>query len=75
VTENDKNTYAGIGAVVAFISFVAAYIYCIIAYGFLLGLGFGWIPSLIFAVIMFFLWPFAVLGIIGLLILFVAIAR
>lgn len=33
------------------ITFVCAYIYCINEYGFLLGFGLGWIPSLMLAYI------------------------
>ena len=67
------SVYIGTGFVFAFISFAAAYIYCIFAYGFLLGLGLGWLPSLIFAVIMFFLWPLALLAVVGVKIFLVAI--
>jgi hypothetical protein len=46
-------SYFGIGAVLGMIvgvlSFIGAYIYCIATYGFLLGLGLGWLPSIIFA--------------------------
>lgn len=34
---------------VCFVTFCLAYIYCIASYGFLFGLGLGWIPSLILA--------------------------
>jgi hypothetical protein len=39
------------------ITFIVSYIYCIASYGFLFGLGLGWIPSLIVAFIAGFLWP------------------
>jgi hypothetical protein len=35
--------------IAAIITFVCAYIYCIFSYGFLFGLGLGWLPSLILA--------------------------
>ena len=38
------------GIAAAVLTFVAAYIYCIAAYGFLLGFGFGWLPSALLAV-------------------------
>jgi hypothetical protein len=43
---------AGIlGALIGFVTFVGAYIYCIAAYGFIFGFGLGWIPSGIVALI------------------------
>jgi hypothetical protein len=39
------------GLVVGALIFVGSYIYCIVTYGFLWGLGFGWLPSAISAVI------------------------
>jgi hypothetical protein len=38
-----------LGIVAAIVTFLGAYIYCIITYGFLLGLGLGWLPSGILA--------------------------
>jgi hypothetical protein len=40
----------------AAIVFIGAWIYCIATYGFLLGVGLGWLPSLIVAVIAGLLW-------------------
>ncbi len=37
------------GIFVGLITFVSSWIYCIAAYGFLLGVGLGWLPSLIVA--------------------------
>jgi hypothetical protein len=52
-------TYIGIGQVLGYIvgllTFVGAYIYCIATYGFLLGLGLGWIPASIVAAIVGYL--------------------
>ncbi len=49
-----------LGAVAGVITFIGAYIYCIATYGFLLGLGLGWLPSEILAAIIgwavVFLW-------------------
>jgi len=42
---------ASIGIVVGIITFVVSWICCIAAFGFLLGVGLGWLPSLIVAVI------------------------
>jgi hypothetical protein len=37
------------GLIVAFITFVSSWIYCIANYGFLFGVGLGWLPSIIVA--------------------------
>lgn len=39
--------------------FIGCWIYCIDTYGFLLGVGLGWLPSAIVGVIAAFLWPLA----------------
>jgi hypothetical protein len=56
-----------LGAVAGVVTFVGAYIYCILTYGFLFGLGLGWLPSLILAGItgwaVVFLWgPAVIIG-------------
>ena len=57
--------------ITAFITFVICYIYCIATYGFLLGVGLGWLPSGIVARIVGFLWPlFALLLLILLALIF-----
>lgn len=43
--------------ITAVISFIACWIYAIASWGFLLGVGLGWIPSLFIAVIAGFIWP------------------
>ncbi len=40
-----------------FLIFIGSYIYCIAEYGFLLGVGLGWLPSMIVATIFCWLWP------------------
>ena len=45
------------------IVFLGSWIYCIISYGFLLGVGLGWLPSIIVAVIAGFLWPLLLIAI------------
>lgn len=40
-----------------FLIFIGSYIYCIAEYGFLLGVGLGWLPSIIVATIFCWLWP------------------
>ena len=54
-----------LGSISAVLTFIGAYIYCVATYGFLLGLGLGWLPSGILAMIVFwamaFLWGPALL--------------
>lgn len=50
-------------AITAFITFVVSWIYCISEYGYLLGVGLGWFPSIIVAVIAGALWPLIAIGI------------
>jgi hypothetical protein len=42
---------AGLGGFIGFGTFFGAYIYCIATYGFIFGLGLGWIPSAIAAAV------------------------
>ena len=54
----DKKDYYWIGfCITAIITFIACWIYAIAHYGFFLGLGLGWIPSLFIAVIAGLIWP------------------
>lgn len=54
--------YKVIGALVFFATFVVTWWWCIEEYGFLLGVGVGWFPSLIVAAIVGMLWlPLAIL--------------
>lgn len=43
--------------------FIGFWIYAISEYGFLLGVGLGWLPSIIAASILSFFWPLLALGI------------
>lgn len=43
----------GTGALV----FIGSWIYCIFSYGFLFGLGLGWLPSIFVAIVAGFIWP------------------
>lgn len=49
--------YAAGFALTGFVAFIASWIYCIATYGFLFGLGLGWLPSMILAVIVGAAWP------------------
>ena len=57
--------------ITAFITFVGSWIYCIATYGFLFGVGLGWLPSLIVAVIAGALWPLIALAIAGIIVLLI----
>ncbi len=65
-----KRSYLETGVVLGWITglltFIAAYIYCIATYGFLFGLGLGWLPSGILAAIVggltVFLWGPAIVA-------------
>ncbi len=46
------------GAVV----FIATWIYCIAEYGFLFGVGLGWLPAFILGILAFWIWPVFIIG-------------
>jgi hypothetical protein len=46
------------GAFAGFFTFIGGWIYCVATYGFLLGLGLGWLPSGILAGIVHFTFVF-----------------
>ena len=56
-----------IGALSGVVAFFGSYYYCIATYGYLLGFGLGWLPSLILGVIVMFfatlLWPIVIAGV------------
>ncbi len=72
---SDEFDFATVGKWVALLVFIGCWIYCIATYGFLLGVGVGWLPSLIIAVISFFIWPLyaliLLLGVGALLVLYI----
>jgi len=45
------------------VTFIGCWIYCIATYGFLFGVGLGWLPSAICAVIAAVLWPLIALAV------------
>lgn len=53
--------------ITSFVAFVSTWIYCIAAYGFLIGVGLGWLPSFIVAIIAGAAWPVLLFIVIGLL--------
>jgi hypothetical protein len=54
-----SDVYASVGGIASLLTFVGGYVYCIATYGFLWGLGFGWLPSLIAAIAVGWCWPAA----------------
>ena len=53
-----ENNWYGIGfGITWFLTFIGCWIYCIATYGFLLGVGLGWLPAAIVAAIVGALWP------------------
>lgn len=44
--------------------FIGFWIYCIAGYGFLVGVGIGWLPSAIAAGVLSAIWPLLLLGVI-----------
>jgi hypothetical protein len=66
-----RETIYPIGVLITgFITFIVTWIYCIATYGFLLGVGLGWLPSIIVAYIVGYLWPLILVGLIGIILLF-----
>jgi len=60
----------GAGAKITFWPvFLGTWIYCIATYGFLLGVGLGWLPAAIVGVIAGLLWPLIALAIAGIILL------
>ena len=58
--------YSGGGYLTGFLVFVGSWIYCIAHYGYLWGVGLGWLPSLIVGAIAGFLWPVLVVALLAL---------
>lgn len=61
--------YLVIAWIVGFVAFLASWAYCIFEYGFLLGAGIGWFPSMIVAYITGLAWPLVALAVAGFLLL------
>lgn len=54
-------TYKTIGTLVGFVAFAVSWLYCILTYGFLIGVTLGWIPGLIVGFIAGVSWPIVIL--------------
>jgi hypothetical protein len=63
--------YSGGAYLTGFVVFVGSWIYCISHYGYLFGVGLGWLPSAIVGFLAGVLWPFIVLAV-GVLLLYAA---
>lgn len=59
------DTYFTWAVITGSIIFIVVWIYAMVSWGFLIGITIGWIPGLIAGVIGGFLWPVAVLVLIG----------
>jgi hypothetical protein len=55
--DKEDRTYEIGFRITAVITFVAAWVYCIATYGYLLGVGLGWLPAIITAIVFGALWP------------------
>lgn len=53
--------------IVGVLSFIAIWLYSLVSWGLLIGLMIGWIPALIGGVILGFLWPLVVIGVIAII--------
>jgi hypothetical protein len=53
----DIEPYSAGTVIVVILTFLGSWGYCIAQYGYLMGVGFGWIPSIIVAIVAGFLWP------------------
>lgn len=51
-----QTLYGIISAIIAFVVFIGSWIYCINKYGYLFGVGLGWLPSMIVATLAYWLW-------------------
>ena len=58
--EDAKGWHDDYSYLIGFLVFMVSWVYCIYTYGFLLGGGLGWIPSILAAVIAAVFWPFII---------------
>ena len=64
---SDHNWYSLGAAITAIVVFPVCWIYCVTTYGFFLGVGLGWFPSIVIAALAALLWPIIALSLIALL--------
>lgn len=61
-----SNSYPGaVGYVVGLVTFIGCWIYAVFTYGWFLGVGLGWLPSIVIAIIAAYLWPLLLVAIGG----------
>lgn len=56
-----NDNYLAVAVLVGGVTFIATWIFCAIKYGFLLGVGLGWLPAVFCGVIAGVLWPIPLL--------------
>jgi hypothetical protein len=66
--QTQSDVYSARAAVIGGLSFVISWLYCIATYGFLLGFGLGWLPSMMLAFIRGALWPLVVIALIAIIV-------
>lgn len=57
--------YGMVTVYVGFLTFASVWIGCIATYGFLFGVGLGWLPAIIVAVVVGYCWPVIVAVVVG----------
>ena len=60
-----KALYMLFSVLIGLLTFVGSWVYAVLQYGFLLGVGLGWIPAFFIGVLAGLLWPLALLAVIG----------
>jgi hypothetical protein len=63
-----SKVYSVGAAITGFCTFIGCWIYCIATYGFLLGVGLGWLPSAIVAFFAALLWPLIAFALVALVV-------
>jgi len=63
--------YRALSYIIGLVAGVITWLYAIATWGFLLGVGFGWIPAVLVGIVVGFLWPIAALGILLVVLLLV----
>lgn len=58
--ESRHETYYNIGIFFGVVAFIISYVYCVKEYGYLFGVGLGWLPSAIVGVVTYIFWAFVV---------------
>ena len=67
IVVDDADAYK-LGYVITWlIVFIALWVYAVFEYGYLLGVGLGWLPAIIVATLVSFLWPLLLIAVIWLL--------